>query len=137
MKIKVIIHTVIMNQNRILLLKRADSVSNLPGYWDIPGGSLEDAEDPKLGAIREVLEETGINIDKPNLFFSFSNADKPKDVQYITLVHKASTTNTEVVLAPKEHQEYLWIETAKVLGFIKTHKVPDYLETAIKGLIEK
>ncbi|MNY11350.1 hypothetical protein D3C86_1443740 [compost metagenome] len=30
--------------------------------WDIPGGYLEDGEHPEAGALREVLEETGLKV---------------------------------------------------------------------------
>lgn len=32
------------------------------GYYDIPGGKIEEGESPKQTAIREMKEETGINI---------------------------------------------------------------------------
>ena len=32
------------------------------GYYDIPGGKIEEGENPKQTAIREMKEETGINI---------------------------------------------------------------------------
>ncbi|MFP5502108.1 MAG: NUDIX hydrolase [Candidatus Sericytochromatia bacterium] len=45
---------------RILLLKRA--IQPYFGCWDIPGGFLEADEHPEAGALREVLEETGLEI---------------------------------------------------------------------------
>ncbi len=51
---------VVAEQGRILLVKR--SIEPYFGYWDIPGGFLEDGEHPEDGARREVLEEAGIEI---------------------------------------------------------------------------
>ncbi|MGB0908734.1 MAG: NUDIX domain-containing protein [Nitrospirales bacterium] len=44
-------------QNRILLERRSDC-----GWWGIPGGSLEVGESIRETAIREVKEETGLEI---------------------------------------------------------------------------
>ena len=74
-----IIHTIIFNQKKqILLLKRSKDESVFPGYWDIPGGTLKDGEDPADGAIREAREEAGIDINNLSLFFYTSNIDKEK-----------------------------------------------------------
>ncbi len=60
---KLIIHTLIFNdQKQVLITKRSEVNDVLPGYWDIPGGSLEDGEDPITGAIRETKEESGLDV---------------------------------------------------------------------------
>lgn len=48
--------------DKILTGKRRDN-----GLWVSPGGHLEEGEDPIEGAIREVLEETGITLDSGDL----------------------------------------------------------------------
>jgi len=51
----------IVNQkNQILLVKRA--VEPMKGYWDAPGGFLEDGEDPIKGLRREMKEELGVQL---------------------------------------------------------------------------
>jgi ADP-ribose pyrophosphatase YjhB (NUDIX family) len=45
---------------RLLLAKRA--IQPFFGMWDIPGGYLEAGEHPEEGAIREVREETGLEV---------------------------------------------------------------------------
>mgnify|MGYP001578741647 FL=1 len=48
-----IVHTVIFNdKNEVLITRRASVNDVLPEYWDIPGGTLEDGEDPQIGAVR-------------------------------------------------------------------------------------
>jgi ADP-ribose pyrophosphatase YjhB (NUDIX family) len=46
---------------RVLLAKRAREPRC--GYWDLPGGFLDETEDPLDGLRREFLEETGLRID--------------------------------------------------------------------------
>jgi 8-oxo-dGTP pyrophosphatase MutT (NUDIX family) len=44
----------------VLLAKRADSQSFMPGVWVFPGGMVEDGEEYAACAVRELEEETGI-----------------------------------------------------------------------------
>jgi ADP-ribose pyrophosphatase YjhB (NUDIX family) len=46
---------------RVLLARRAREPRR--GYWDLPGGFLEETEDPVDGLRREFLEETGLRIE--------------------------------------------------------------------------
>ena len=50
----------VVQNGRVLLAKRA--IEPFFGFWDIPGGFLEADEHPEAGAIREVREETGIEV---------------------------------------------------------------------------
>ena len=45
------------DQGRLLLQKRADN-----GFWALPGGTIDIGETVEQGAIREVLEETGLRV---------------------------------------------------------------------------
>ena len=51
------------NVNQILMLQRRDD----PSFWQSVTGSLEENESPYQAAIREVKEETGIDIKRENL----------------------------------------------------------------------
>lgn len=49
-----------MQGDSVLLVKRADAP--FMGLWDIPGGFLEPGELPVDGMIRELREETGLDV---------------------------------------------------------------------------
>ena len=56
--------TVVVNENNEYLLEeRADD-----GFFDFPGGRIEEGETPKEAAERELLEETGLIVDESILF---------------------------------------------------------------------
>ena len=55
----------IIEQGRVLLVRRG--IEPYLGWWDIPGGFLENGEDPEVGAMREVAEETGLQINLTEL----------------------------------------------------------------------
>lgn len=52
----------IFHQNSILMDKRSETKKKFPGFWSVPGGHIDEGEDPLAAAIREVREETGIAI---------------------------------------------------------------------------
>src|SRR5690606_10557191 len=48
---------VLDDDGRLLLGRRADT-----GRWAVPSGILEPGEEPAAGLVREVLEETGVDV---------------------------------------------------------------------------
>ena len=83
-KFRVAVKAFIVNNNKILILKRADDDIQSPNIWEIPGGRLTLGEDPILGLIREVREETGFYIHprQPLSVRHFIRADE----QIITMI---------------------------------------------------
>ncbi len=124
----IIVHAIVYSvERKVLIIKRAKANDVLPEYWDIPGGTLGDGEDPVVGAIREAKEETGLDIVDLRLFFEYSNVDAAKKKQFITLVFAAKYPNGGIVLNPEEHEEYTWID----LREIRSYKAVEYLPSCL------
>ena len=105
-----IVHAVIFNDKKeILLLKRSEDEDVFPNLWDIPGGTLEDGEDPEIGMRREIMEETGLNVKEISLVACASNIDTNKNKQFILLEFITQYIGGTLILNPKEHQEYRWV----------------------------
>lgn len=51
---------VLVNNEKVLILKRGLSAPWMPGYWNLPGGISEKGESPYHTAIRKCTEESGI-----------------------------------------------------------------------------
>jgi 8-oxo-dGTP pyrophosphatase MutT (NUDIX family) len=55
----------LVNEDRVLVMKQWIS----PGKWNLPGGGLHKGEDIKVGAARELKEETSLELDPRQLRF--------------------------------------------------------------------
>lgn len=101
-----------------------------PSYWDIPGGSVESEELPKGAAIRECLEEVGLQIKIDDIIHEDSNLDN--GVVYTRLVYAAHLPKNKeisVTLNPEEHIDYRWIS---VLNDLDGEKIVPYLVDILK-----
>jgi ADP-ribose pyrophosphatase YjhB (NUDIX family) len=52
---------ILERDGRVLLARRANEPRR--GYWDLPGGFLDETEDPLEGLRREFREETGLDVE--------------------------------------------------------------------------
>ena len=66
---KIIVLSLIDCQGKVLLCKRATKPRL--GYWALPGGYMEKNETVEGAAIRETREETGVIVDKLQLYTLF------------------------------------------------------------------
>ena len=58
-------HAVMMIRDgagRILFIQRSMKKSTLPGAWSFPSGTVEEGEDVLLTAVRESMEELGVDV---------------------------------------------------------------------------
>jgi 8-oxo-dGTP diphosphatase len=51
---------VVRQDERVLMIRRAATVSRAPGVWGLPGGVMEAGETPRQGAVRELYEELNL-----------------------------------------------------------------------------
>ena len=56
------VHGAIVDEDRILILRRAAAMTYCPGHWDLPGGHLALHEDVHECLLREIDEETGLSV---------------------------------------------------------------------------
>ena len=122
LKIPISVLVLIHNRNReVLLLERADR----PGFWQSVTGSLDFIDEPfESAAIREVAEETGINVQVlplgalQNLHHAVQYEIYPGwRHRYPPGVERNTEhwfalevpVNTTIRLAPREHLQYVWL----------------------------
>jgi len=121
---------------REYLLLHYPSLKKDQSYWDFPKGHLEEKETIKEAAIREVREETGIEIENLILIDGFKKEIKyyfKKDnklVFKIVYYFLAKTLKEEVEIS-SEHLGYSWAspqEAKKLIKFSSSRKLIDEAE---------
>lgn len=119
-KIGVGVGVMILREGRILLGKRnddpekADSELHGEGTWTMPGGKVEFGESFEEAAVREVLEETGLAVNKESLRLISVSNDKAEDAQFVTLGFLCEDVFGEPeTMEPQEIVEWKWFELSK------------------------
>ncbi len=85
-----------------LFLKR----NNPPLNWAPPAGKLQENESPQEGAMREILEETGLKAEVVMCVQTWIG--KPVDTHIISSTYVCQATSDNVTLS-LEHSDYRWI----------------------------
>lgn len=112
--IKVGIGVIIRDGNKILLGHRCNNYKDTggiyePDSWTIPGGKQEYNETVLEGAIREVKEET--NLDVSDLFVFGATDDFQPNKHFVTLQVVANKYSGELKnLEPTKHSEWKWFD---------------------------
>jgi 8-oxo-dGTP diphosphatase len=99
------VHGVLARGGKLLVLKRAPSMSYQPGNWDLPGGHLVVGESFEECLAREIEEETGLTIAARRLL-GIHNSVGPY-LQAIFACAIAGAAN-DIRLRPHEHVDARW-----------------------------
>jgi len=122
----------VVKDGQILLVRR--SIDDfLGGYYELPGGGVDDGETIEQAAMREVKEETGLVPSKViTTFKGFDyTTDKKPFVRQVNLIIEAKPG--EVKLSA-EHDDFLWANKDD-LGNIKiTENMVDCVNDAFSKL---
>ncbi len=93
---------IIKNENgEILLLRRSITDSFHPDSWSLPGGKIEKDETPEQAVIREVKEETNLNVSSATLILK-KKIDSG-NIYYFTCEVTNTPIETSIILVPEEH----------------------------------
>lgn len=131
----------LIDDDKLLMLKRKDNKK-----WTLPGGTLDFGESLTECAVREVMEETGLDISIKDVVGTYTDGDIRIEYsdgevrQEFTIVYLGEIAGGSVVL-DDESSEYKWIKLEEVqnLEMAESQKrrisdLKSYLETGIKNL---
>lgn len=103
---------VILVDNDVLLLKRAKDKKSFPLTWNLPSGKVEVGEEVIDAAVRELYEESGIQLTTSDLtlgaqFYHYDDAQP--GVSIIFHVFVARRDSKPPVILSEESEEYTWV----------------------------
>jgi len=110
-------NAIILNDNKILLIKRSNYTKAFPNMWACPGGRADEGETPEQAVVRELKEEINLDFKPTKLFATGKWQDRD-------LYRFLGDWSGEIKIQEEELTEYNWFsyEEAKDLEFAFDYK---------------
>jgi len=123
---------IMIKEKKVYLTKRLETCETYKNFYCVAGGKLELKEDPLTAAIRELKEETGLDIEPSRFeFVEASDKEPTAKVEYVFKVWLRPgeiPENTE----PHKHEEWISYPIADALQLKLIPKLKSYFEDMLK-----
>jgi 8-oxo-dGTP diphosphatase len=100
---------VIERDGKVLMARRRQEIG-FGGFWEFPGGRLEDGETPEKGLEREIAEELGVRIRVGEFLQSVTYRSPALSIEL--LAYRAILISNDFNLT--DHDEILWAEPSEL-----------------------
>ena len=110
MKQRVVVQAIIQEGGKTLLLKRSQGRPGIVGKFELPGGTLDDKEQPEDGLRRHLKNDAGLVADQLVLRDAMTLTNREEgDVQHVFIVFSAQgiTEETQLTLG-SSYDAYAW-----------------------------
>ncbi len=131
---KIVLGGVIIRDNKVLILQRHKDEDIYPNMWELPSGKREPLEPSEDSLIREVREETGIDVKVIMAFSVFDyQIEKPDEIRDSTQINflVASINDKDVALS-NEHQAFAWIVKDEINKYDLTEATKNVIQKAFE-----
>jgi dATP pyrophosphohydrolase len=102
----------------VLLVKRSETDKKRPLQWDVPGGHVDDGEDFTLAAVREVVEETGIVVERSELNLAYTICKQSDEYNICWLFYVAKVNKQQPKLS-HEHSDAVWVAMDEAINLVE------------------
>ncbi len=125
----------IFEDQKILLVERGKEP--LKGYWSIPGGIVETGEKLADATLREVLEETGLDVEPYAMFEIFErlipDGDGRPEYHYVLIDYLCRRVSGEAAAA-SDVSRVAWVSEQNLREFRLTEGTLSVIERAFAKL---
>ncbi len=131
---KIVLGGVVMRDGKMLILQRSRNEDVYPGIWEFPGGKREPLESSENSLLREIKEETSLNV---KLIMPFSVFDyqieKPGEIRDSTQINflVAPIGDGKITLS-EEHQAFAWITSKEIDEYNFTEETKNVIKKAFE-----
>ncbi len=105
-------------QGRVLIMRKSITHPKLAGMWELPGGIIEDGEEPGESLAREIKEETGLDA-SPDFLGGYVTHYGNRTL--ILLGYSSAGEAVESIALSYEHDAYEWVRTSELEDY-KLHE---------------
>lgn len=116
---------VVLNKSGKILVLQRSKKSGAGGKWSLPGGVLEQNENPIDAIKREIMEETKLEVTDVRPFSFKSYSHEGDSILIIGYVCKASSDD---VVLNWEHDNYQWLTKVEALKLELTEDGKYFIE---------
>jgi 8-oxo-dGTP diphosphatase len=118
---KVAVAVLIKEDDQVLLVQRKFDPKK--GHWTLPSGFVDAGEDPKQAAMRECLEETGLEIKDIQLLDVIFSQEHPRGAS-ILIIYRAMVESGQLKPGDDANQAtYFKISNLPPLAFASTQQI--------------
>lgn len=123
-------------QGKVLLLRESNQYADGSNTdkFDIVGGRLEPGQNFKESLLREIMEETGLNVEVGKPFFvnEWRPVVRGEQWQIVGIFFECATNSDKVKLS-QDHDAFAWIEASQY----KEHAVIENLSPAFEEYLHR
>ena len=125
---------IIFDKGKVLIIQRAPDDDAFPGLWELPSGKKEPLEKIADTCIREVKEETGIDVEVVDIVSTFNFlVEKPTETRHVTeTVFLTKPIGPTEVKLSSEHQKFAWVSANEIDNYNITEETKGIIRKAFK-----
>lgn len=115
MKQRLSVRAIIRNDEKTLLLRRANGRQTILNQYELPGGRLAYGEQPEDALRRYLHDDAGLHIQTAQLFDAVTYIDHDeRDIQYGVIVYLVAIAGTRSVTLSQNYDKYLWQKVSAI-----------------------
>lgn len=117
---KVVSGGVVIREGKALILQRSENENSFPGMWELPSGKLEEGESIEEALLREVKEESGLDVEilKPVNTFEYNKEKEGQSYHYTQHNFSVRAMDpSQEVLVSTEHQAFAWVDSSDLNNY--------------------
>ena len=105
---------------KVLMQWRSEKKDFCGGIWEYTTGRLNQFEEPEAGLRRELMEESGIEVEiiKPISIYHIFRGEKIAENELVGIIYWVKTDAEEIKLS-EEHTDYKWVEPEEALTLLE------------------
>ncbi|WP_286848860.1 MULTISPECIES: (deoxy)nucleoside triphosphate pyrophosphohydrolase [Sphingobacterium] len=112
MAITKVVCGIIFKDDLVLICRRKPEKS-LGGYWEFPGGKVEEGESYEESLLRELIEELNLKVKIKQRFFDTVHHYDNGDIELISFI--CETKN--IATGSTDHDQLEWVEVSDLLNW--------------------